>query len=168
MKKYKLIDRLCDLYLKDYEIEFSEEELKKLKNFAIFEDSINEFIVVPIGINIKTIERIVQSKNSLNYLNFYYNLLKKIINNNNEKLKYIKFTKNGIIILNLLRDPDFFANTLVIKEHLIKYVNNFVIKNNRIPNANEVKEELIRFLNSYNIIEQIEMYLNKSKLLNII
>ncbi|MEM4772644.1 MAG: hypothetical protein QW648_01385 [Nanoarchaeales archaeon] len=191
-RKYKLFDKLCNLNLEErtiralilnnsydvireyaefrglvYEIKFSEEELKKLKNFVIFEDFNNEFIVIPVGLDKEKIDEIIQS-NNLIFLQFYYNLLKKIINNNNKKLKHLKFTKKNLLIKYRLTDVDFFANAIVVKEHLIKYVNNFVIKNNRIPNTNEVKEELIRFLNSYNIIEQIEMYLNKLKLLNII
>ncbi|MEM4772924.1 MAG: hypothetical protein QW648_02855 [Nanoarchaeales archaeon] len=191
-RKYKLFDKLCNLNLEErtiralilnnnyneikkyvefrrlvYEIEFSEEELKKLKNFVIFEDFNDEFIVIPVGLDKEIIEKIIQS-NNLIFLEFYYNLLKKIINNNNKKLKHLKFTKKNLLIKYWLTDIEFFANIFIVKEHLIKYLNNFVIKNKKIPSMAEVKEELIRFLNSYNIIEQIEMYLNKSKLLNII
>ncbi|MBU5682673.1 MAG: hypothetical protein KQA34_03110 [Candidatus Aenigmarchaeota archaeon] len=136
-----------------YDIEFSEEELRRLKNVVLYKkDESNEIYVIPIGISNKIEEIDIASLNSL------YKSLKRWIK---KGIKY-KGTRIYNWIMNWINPK--FVSSLYVYNDITKFVNRFVIENGRIPSKEEFKDKLIKYLNSYDVLDEIMDIINREKL----
>ncbi|MEM1544325.1 MAG: hypothetical protein QW795_06560 [Candidatus Bathyarchaeia archaeon] len=134
-----------------YDIEFSEEELKSLKNCVLYKKESGMY-VVPVGIDIG------RKEIDIKYVNSMYKSLKNLIKSG------VKYKGSRIFRWILVWTNDKYVSSLYVHNYMVRYVNMYVIENGKLPSKEMFKNELIRYLNSYDVLGELEMIINKEKL----